>query len=100
MNVVSAPGKAFLIGEYAVLEGAAATVTAVDVRAYAHLPIEGIDPPPPPSPFADAAHRVCDEHIGPLQGPRPIVTTQGFTALGRKLGFGSSAAVVAARAVV
>ena len=33
---VSAPGKAFLIGEYAVLEGVPALITAVDVRAVAH----------------------------------------------------------------
>ena len=31
--VLSAPGKAFLIGEYAVLHGATALITAIGVRA-------------------------------------------------------------------
>ena len=53
---VSAPGKSFLIGEYAVLEGHEAVVTAVDVRAFAHRPREQHgERPDPGSPFVAAA---------------------------------------------
>jgi degradative hydroxymethylglutaryl-CoA reductase len=101
-NPVSAPGKSFLIGEYAVLEGYEAVVTAVDVRAYAHRPREEQgERPDPGSPFVAAAvelvvgwlrghdHAIPEESI-------PVVTTVGFTAGSRKLGLGSSAAVTAA----
>jgi len=37
MIATSAPGKLFLIGEYAVLEGAPALLTAVDRRVHVHL---------------------------------------------------------------
>ena len=53
---VSAPGKSFLIGEYAVLEGHEAVITAVDVRAYAHTPrTQHGERPDPSSPFVAAA---------------------------------------------
>ena len=57
---VSAPGKAFLIGEYAVLEGAPAVVTAVDVRAVAHAG-EGPERTAP-SDLSLAAHARVREH--------------------------------------
>ena len=110
---VSAPGKAFLIGEYAVLEGIPALVTAVDVRAVAHdcdLPDR-----PAPSDLSLAAHtRVRDylssetasglarDHLssgtasGFTIGELPSVDSGPFSRGERKLGFGSSAAVAAA----
>ncbi len=93
--VVSAPGKAFLIGEYAVLEGSEAVVTAVDVRAYAYLPRPGVETARAPSPFVQAALDAAKQVTGAGTGGIPIVTTQGFDSGGRKFGFGSSAAVVA-----
>ncbi|MCA9682974.1 MAG: hypothetical protein KC457_12305, partial [Myxococcales bacterium] len=102
-GAVSAPGKSFLIGEYAVLEGHEAIVTAVDVRAYAHAPrAEHDEKPSPDSPFVAAAiERVgawLREHGHPVPPPEaiPVISTVGFTAGNRKLGLGSSAAVTAA----
>ena len=103
---VSAPGKSFLIGEYAVLEGHQAIVTAVDVRAFAHRPrAQHEERPDPGSPFVAAAvelvtgwlrghdHQLPEELV---TASIPVVTTVGFTAGARKLGLGSSAAVTAA----
>ncbi|MBK8719508.1 MAG: hypothetical protein IPN32_33070 [Deltaproteobacteria bacterium] len=94
---VSAPGKAFLIGEYAVLEGAPAYVTAVDVRAVAHDASD--DRPAASSAVVSCAHARTAAF---LRGPRgrdrlcTAVRTGGFTLGHRKLGLGSSAAVAAA----
>ncbi|MFO7563378.1 MAG: hydroxymethylglutaryl-CoA reductase, degradative [Enhygromyxa sp.] len=100
---VSAPGKSFLIGEYAVLEGHEAVVTAVDVRAYAHRPrVQHDERPDPSSPFVAAAVELTTgwlrghDHPVPELPSIPVVTTVGFTAGARKLGLGSSAAVTAA----
>ncbi|HVI01782.1 MAG TPA: hydroxymethylglutaryl-CoA reductase, degradative [Enhygromyxa sp.] len=100
---VSAPGKSFLIGEYAVLEGHEAVVTAVDVRAFAHRPREQHgERPDPGSPFVAAAVELVTGwlrghgHEVPEVASIPVVTTVGFTAGSRKLGLGSSAAVTAA----
>jgi degradative hydroxymethylglutaryl-CoA reductase len=96
-TAVSAPGKAFLIGEYAVLEGAAAIVTAVDVRAVAHTPSN--ERPSASSAVVRCAHaRVTAflESSGSAIGDAPAVETGGFTLGQRKLGLGSSAAVAAA----
>src|SRR5690606_7379988 len=94
---VSAPGKAFLIGEYAVLEGVPALVTAIDVRAIAHAPA---DAPPAVSAVVSCAHaRVADYLRGrgvEAIDVAPVVETGGFTMGQRKLGLGSSAAVTAA----
>ncbi len=94
---VSAPGKAFLIGEYAVLEGAPAYVTAVDVRAVAHDATA--ERPAASSAVVHCAHaRVAQflEGRGVAPGESPAVETGGFTLGPRKLGLGSSAAVAAA----
>ncbi|PRP91983.1 3-hydroxy-3-methylglutaryl-coenzyme A reductase [Enhygromyxa salina] len=100
---VSAPGKSFLIGEYAVLEGHEAVVTAVDVRAHAHTPRDQHgERPDPGSPFVAAAVELVSGwlrghgHEVPAPASIPVVTTVGFTAGARKLGLGSSAAVTAA----
>lgn len=95
---VSAPGKAFLIGEYAVLEGGTALVTAVDVRAVAH------EVPPGPSKVPTAvvacAHARVATYLAArgidMTEPPPVVNTGRFHLGGRKLGLGSSAAVAAA----
>ncbi len=95
---VSAPGKAFLIGEYAVLEGVPAVVTAVDIRAIAH-DAPG-DERTAPSDLSLAAHARVREHLssgtGTPIGDVPGVESGPFCRGARKLGFGSSAAVAAA----
>lgn len=105
---VSAPGKAFLIGEYAVLAGATALVTAVGRRAVAQV---SDDPErPPTSPLTEAAYAHVRAHLSagagpeghglkdPLEilGPIACVDTGAFCAGARKLGLGSSAAACAA----
>lgn len=89
--VASAPGKVFLCGEYAVLEGAPAVLAAVDRRAIAREAKAA----PRPSPVIAA---VLEE-----AGARCAISvrTPGFTRGRAKLGLGSSAAVaVAASALV
>ena len=92
---VSAPGKAFVIGEYAVLEGAPAIVTAIDVRAVAHAPpIEHTEL----TAVVSCAHARVGEYLrarGELVDDAPIVNTGRFHFGARKLGLGSSAAVAA-----
>jgi len=94
---VSAPGKAFLIGEYAVLAGVPALITAVDVRAVAH---DSRDPERcPPSDLSRAAHVGARDHLARLGqriGEVPTVESGPFHLGARKLGLGSSAAVTAA----
>jgi degradative hydroxymethylglutaryl-CoA reductase len=94
---VSAPGKAFLIGEYAVLEGVPALITAVDVRAVAH---DSRDPErSAPSDLSLAAHVGARDHLarlGQTIGEVPTVESGPFSLGTRKLGLGSSAAVTAA----
>jgi degradative hydroxymethylglutaryl-CoA reductase len=94
---VSAPGKAFLIGEYAVLEGAPALVAALDVRAVAHAAAQ--PPKNGPSAVVRCAHQRVKAYLQARGvqdiGAPPVVETGGFTMGARKLGLGSSAAVAA-----
>lgn len=94
-TLVSAPGKAFLIGEYAVLEGASAVVTAVNIRAQACA----ASAPGRTSEIVRAAHaeilRYLQDRALPDPGPPPIVDTGSFRLGSRKIGLGSSAAVAA-----
>ncbi|MCA9663856.1 MAG: hypothetical protein KC486_36360, partial [Myxococcales bacterium] len=96
MSVVSAPGKALLIGEYAVLEGATALVTAIDVRAIARAP-KG--PRREPTAVVQAAFDAAADFVRGrgLAAPTapPVVDTGRFSRGIRKLGLGSSAAVAA-----
>lgn len=92
---VKAPGKAFLMGEYAVLDGAPAVVAAVGCFAKAsweHAPAG-----PSKSPFVLAATRVVEAAIQPsgkrLPLGQPYVHSAAFFQDRRKLGLGSSAAV-------
>jgi len=91
----TAPGKQLLSGEYAVIHGAPAVVAAVNRRALAWL-----EPPPRgESPLLAAAREAVAELLGEVDGaslPPVRVETPGFSRRGRKLGLGSSAAVVTA----
>ncbi|HUT78148.1 MAG TPA: hypothetical protein VM285_10700 [Polyangia bacterium] len=91
----TAPGKQLLSGEYAVLHGAPAVVAAVDRRAFAWLeaPTGGV------SPLVAAAREETARSLGEtdVEALPPVrVETRGFSRRGRKLGLGSSAAVVTA----
>lgn len=101
---VSAPGKLFLFGEYAVLSGAWCVVSAVDLRARAHRRAA-----------ASGYKLVGAEFDAPLALPRAIVSASGRPEVeisrlgadvralydpktGEKLGVGSSAASATALA--
>jgi phosphomevalonate kinase len=88
----SAPGKLFLSGEYAVLEGAAAVVTTVDARATA---IVG-DVPTRVSPVLQAVADMVSGEIFADRPPDVDVNSDAFFASGMKLGLGSSAAACSA----
>ena len=94
--VVAAPGKVFLIGEYAVLEGAPAVVAAVNRLAVGQY-IPGGEPA---SAFVAVAVEAALAGIGDRAEALPVgsvlVDSSAFSADGRKLGLGSSAAVTAA----
>ncbi len=120
----SAPGKLLLLGEYAVLEGATAIVTAVNRRAVVSLDAAGdqgwkLTAPqlglsdfllgkhgsiPAQTPadirnvlglFASVLHCVF-EHAGPLAPHSINIDTSAFFHSQQKLGIGSSAAVAVA----
>jgi len=94
--VVVAPGKVFIMGEYAVLDGAPAVVAAVSRFAVGQFIAGGAGE----SPFVEEAVRVTLEGLGERAAALPAgsvwVDSAGFSAEGRKLGLGSSAAVTAA----
>jgi phosphomevalonate kinase len=97
----SAPGKIFLSGEYAVLSGSPAVVTAVDRRAVAVRSSV-------PDQSSAIIHAVFSESARrlslPLEQVRKecamLVTSAGFRLGKEKLGLGSSAAVAASAAGV
>lgn len=94
--VVAAPGKVFLVGEYAVLEGAPAVLAAVNRNASAQF-LPGLEPA---SPVIAAAQREAIAALGDLAAAlppgAPLVHTESFSQAGRKLGLGSSAAATVA----
>ena len=94
--VVVAPGKVFLMGEYAVLDGAPAVVAAVGRFAVGQF-IPGNESE---SPFVEEAVRATLAGLGERAAALPagsvLVDSSGFSAGGHKLGLGSSAAVTAA----
>jgi phosphomevalonate kinase len=94
--VVCAPGKVFLIGEYAVLDGAPAVVAAVSRTAVGQF-VPGIDHE---SPFVAEAVQATLAGIGDRAHALPpgsvLIDTAAFSLNGKKLGLGSSAAVAAA----
>ncbi len=93
---ISAPGKAFLIGEYGALHGFSALVTAIDVRAHAG---HAKSPIRDESAVVRCVRDAVAEHLGlesrAALGPAPVVDTRRFSLGLRKLGLGSSAAVAA-----
>ncbi len=93
----SAPGKLFLGGEYAVLDGAEAVVTAVDRRAVA-VPLEKpLHPSPIVAAVREHAARFISDRGGSFEVEKSIqVSSPGFRIRGQKIGVGSSAAVCAA----
>jgi phosphomevalonate kinase len=96
--VVAAPGKVFLVGEYAVLEGGAAVLAAVSRYAVAqYLP----DLPPQSTLVAETV-RCALATLGELAPAVPagsaLVDTAAFRHEGAKLGLGSSAAAAVAAA--
>jgi phosphomevalonate kinase len=92
--VVAAPGKVFLVGEYAVLAGAPAVVAAISRFAVGQYVI-GFEPA---SEFVDEGVRSVLSAIGESAAAIPpgsvLVDSTSFSAGGKKLGLGSSAAVV------
>ncbi len=94
--VVVAPGKVFLIGEYAVLDGAPAVVAAVSRVAVGQF-VPGIEPE---SLFVAEAVNAALAGIGDRARALPagsvLIDTSAFSQDGKKLGLGSSAAVAAA----
>ena len=95
MNPVgaSAPGKALLCGEYAVLEGAPAVVAAIDRR----VSVSWSESSAPMSPEVEATLRRAREELGPL--PRSVTVDASNLRQGQvKLGLGSSAAAAVATA--
>jgi len=100
-SFVSAPGKAFLIGEYGVLEGGHALVAAVDVRAHAREASPDLEDRT--TPVLEAALAAAYETLRARgrthalgNATRPELDTAAFSHGPRKLGLGSSAAVTVA----
>lgn len=89
----TAPGKALLCGEYAVLEGAPAVVAAVDRRVAVRWADDPLAMPPEVS--ATLA-RAC-EVVGPVRGTL-VLDASDLRQAQTKLGLGSSAAAAAATA--
>jgi phosphomevalonate kinase len=94
--VVVAPGKIFLLGEYAVLEQGAAVLAAVNRLAVAQF-IPGLDSGS--RVVAEAVQRASAE-IGEAAAALPagsvLVNTDDFQHGGQKIGLGSSAATAVA----
>jgi mevalonate kinase len=94
--VVAAPGKVFLVGEYAVLEEGTAVLAAVNRYAHARF-VPGAAPASPL--VAEATRRAIGalgELAAALPNGAPLVDTTEFAQAGQKLGVGSSAAAVVA----
>jgi phosphomevalonate kinase len=96
--VVAAPGKVFLVGEYAVLEGAPAMLAAISRHAVAqYLP----DLSPQSPVIAETIKRTIATlgELGPALPPgSALVNTAQFRHKVGKLGLGSSAAAAVAAA--
>ena len=94
--VVAAPGKIFLVGEYAVLEGGVAVLAAVSRYAVAQY-VPGFEPQ---SPVVDEAVKRALAAIGEASAALPpgsvMVDTDAFCQGKFKIGLGSSAATAVA----
>ena len=93
---VSAPGKLFLGGEYAVLRSGQAVVTAVDRRAVARISVRAIQQSDVVSSASRHSRRFIEKILGKkLSMPCLNIDTSGFRIGRTKIGLGSSAAVAA-----
>jgi phosphomevalonate kinase len=95
--VVRAPGKVFLAGEYAVLEGGAAVVAAAARWASAQFR-PGLAAPSDLVAAAVARARAALPEVAALPAGSAAVETDRFVHDGMKLGLGSSAAAAVAAA--
>ena len=98
MISVSAPGKLFLSGEYAVLEGGRAVVTTVNRRATANIVNYAVPASPVLAAVAKCAGRKLN--IDPSKLPNVAVNTDSLSQKRSKLGLGSSAATAASACAV
>jgi phosphomevalonate kinase len=98
--VVEAPGKVFLVGEYAVLEGGAAVLAAVSRHAVGqYLPELTPESPVIAETVARAVEALGALDLGrALPAGSVLVNTAGFRQGASKLGLGSSAAAAVAAA--
>ena len=95
-STVSAPGKLFLIGEYAVLHGYHAVVAAVDRRVTGQF-VPGAAPATPlVEKVVEAVRAYLVEDGGSLPDGAPVLDSGALASATGKLGLGSSAAVAAA----
>jgi phosphomevalonate kinase len=96
--VVAAPGKLFLVGEYAVLEGGPAVLAAVSRYAVARY-VPDLTPASPvvAETVKRAVARLADL-APPLPPGAPLVDSAAFRQGHQKLGLGSSAAAAVAAA--
>lgn len=94
---VSAPGKLFLSGEYAVLEGAEAVIDSVDRRVFATTTRKNIPQSLLIKDIKKTTTAFLTERSGSSVGqiPNIDIDSKGFSISKRKLGIGSSAAVAA-----
>jgi phosphomevalonate kinase len=98
--VVAAPGKVFLVGEYAVLEGGPAVLAAVSRYALAqYVPGQAPTSPVVAETLKRAVALLADTDMAPALPPgAPLVDTAAFRQGPHKLGLGSSAAAAVAAA--
>lgn len=98
MPLVAAPGKVFLVGEYAVLDGGTAVLAAVNRYAVAHYLAGG----QPSSALVGESVTRARVEIGEMAAALPpgsvFVDTDHFRQGNHKLGLGSSAACAVAAA--
>lgn len=95
-TTVSAPGKLFLIGEYAVLDGHPAVVAAIDRRVTGRF-VPGAAPATPlvKNVVEAVSAYLTEDGATPPQGA-PELDSAALSSAAGKLGLGSSAAVAAA----
>jgi len=94
--VVSAPGKLFLIGEYAVLHGHPAIVAAVDRRVTGRFVPGGAPATPLVDQVVETVRAYLVEDGATVPEGAPVLDSSALASGTGKLGLGSSAAVAAA----
>jgi len=95
-TTVSAPGKVFLIGEYAVLRGHQAVVAAVDRRVTGRFVPGGAPATPLVEQVVESVRAYLLEDGGSPPDGAPELDSRALASGAAKLGLGSSAAVAAA----